>query len=132
MRTNLSLTAMLVVLAATPMLAHHSFEAEYDGKKSVTLNGAVSKVDWMNPHIWVHIDVRDDKGNTARWSCEGGNPNSLRRNGWQRDTLKTGDQVSIDGFRAKDGTNTCNMRSIKLADGKRVFAASSGDVGPQE
>ena len=132
MRTNLSLIATLLVLAATPMLAHHSFEAEYDGKKTVTLNGVVSKVDWMNPHIWVHIDVRDDKGNTAHWSCEGGNPNSLRRNGWQRDTLKTGDQVSIDGFRAKDGTNTCNMRSVKLADGKRVFAASSGDAGRRD
>ncbi|MCU1338318.1 MAG: hypothetical protein JWO19_3899 [Bryobacterales bacterium] len=132
MRTNLSLMAMLLVAAAMPTLAHHSFEAEYDGKKPVTLDGAVSKVDWMNPHIWVHIDVKDEKGNTAHWSCEGGNPNSLRRNGWQRDTLKTGDQVSIDGFRAKDGTNTCNMRSVKLADGKKVFAASSGDGGPQE
>jgi len=132
MRTALSasITALLI-LAATPVLAHHSFEAEYDGKKTVTLNGAVSKVDWMNPHIWVHIDVKDDKGNVARWSCEGGNPNSLRRLGWQRDTLKTGDQVTIAGFRAKDGTNTCNMRSVKLPDGKSVFAGSSGDGGPQ-
>jgi hypothetical protein len=137
MRTNLFVSmaasmAVLLVLVGTPVLAHHSFEAEYDDKKPVSLNGAVSKVDWMNPHIWVHIDVKDDKGSVARWSCEGGNPNSLRRSGWQRDTLKSGDQVTIAGFRAKDGTNTCNMRSVKFADGKRVFAGSSGDGGPQQ
>ena len=126
-----SMTALLI-LAAAPVLAHHSFEAEYDEKKPVSLQGTVSKMDWMNPHIWVHINVKDDKGNVARWSCEGGNPNSLRRNGWQRDTLKVGDQVLIDGFRAKDGTNTCNMRSVKFADGKRVFAGSSADGGPQQ
>lgn len=126
-----SMTALLT-FASAPVLAHHSFEAEYDEKKPVSLQGTVSKMDWMNPHIWVHINVKDDKGNVARWSCEGGNPNSLRRNGWQRDTLKVGDQVSIDGFRAKDGTNTCNMRSVKFADGKRVFAGSSADGGPQQ
>jgi hypothetical protein len=124
--------AALLLLSVTPMRAHHSFEAEYDEKKPVSLAGAVSKVDWMNPHIWVHIEVKDDKGAVAVWSCEGGNPNSLRRNGWQRDTLKAGDQVTIAGFRAKDGTNTCNMRSVKFADGKKVFAGSSGDGGPQQ
>lgn len=130
--TVITSMAALSILAAAPVLAHHSFEAEYDEKKPVSLQGTVSKMDWMNPHIWVHINVKDDKGKVAGWSCEGGNPNSLRRNGWQRDTLKVGDQVLIDGFRAKDGTNTCNMRSVKFADGKRVFAGSSADGGPQQ
>jgi uncharacterized protein DUF6152 len=130
--TVITSMAALLILAAAPVLAHHSFEAEYDEKKPVSLHGTVSKMDWMNPHIWVHINVKDDKGNVARWSCEGGNPNSLRRNGWLRDTLKVGDQVSIDGFRAKDGTNTCNMRSVKFADGRKVFAGSSADGGPQQ
>lgn len=123
---------VLLIAGSTSLLAHHSFEAEYDEKKPVSLAGSVSKIDWMNPHIWVHIDVKDDKGVVAHWSCEGGNPNSLRRNGWMRDTLKAGDEVTIAGFRAKDGTNTCNMRSVKFADGKRVFAGSSGDGGPQQ
>jgi hypothetical protein len=126
------LIGAMLITAAVSMFAHHSFEAEYDEKKPVNLKGTVMKMDWMNPHIWVHISVSDDKGNQVRWSCEGGNPNSLRRNGWVRDTLKVGDQVSIDGYRAKDGTNTCNMRSVKFADGKRVFAGSSADGGPQQ
>jgi hypothetical protein len=130
-RISVLIGAMLII-AAVPMFAHHSFEAEYDEKKPVNLKGTVTKMDWMNPHIWVHVSVSDDKGNQVRWSCEGGNPNSLRRNGWVRDTLKVGDQVSIDGYRAKDGTNTCNMRSVKFADGKRVFAGSSADGGPQQ
>lgn len=131
MRKNLAAFIMGVLfIAAVPVVAHHSFAAEYDEKKPVTLTGTVSKLDWMNPHIWIYVDTKDDSGKVAHWMCEGGNPNSLRRAGWSRNSLKEGDQVVINGYRAKDGTNTCNARSVKFPDGKRLFAGSSGDGGP--
>ena len=117
--------AAITFAAALPLLAHHSFEAQFDSKKPVTIKGKVTKVDWMNPHIYLHIDGVDDKGVAALWDCEGGNPNSLRRNGWLKTTIKAGDEITIEGTRAKDGTNTCNARSVKLADGTRVLAGSS-------
>lgn len=114
-----------LLAAATPLLAHHSFSAEFDGTKNVKLEGTVTKVDWMNPHIWVYLDVKDANG-TAHWQCEGGPPNTLTRNGWTKDALKQGDNVTIDGTLSKDGSRTCNARSIKLPDGRNVFAGSSG------
>ena len=118
------------LLVGVPLLAHHSFEAEYDAKKPISVKGKVAKVDWMNPHIYIHIEGTDDKGNTGKWQCEGGNPNSLRRNGWKKDTVKAGDEITIDGTRAKDGSNMCNARSVKLADGTRVLAGSSEGAAP--
>jgi hypothetical protein len=81
----------------------------------------------MNPHIYIHLDAKDENGKAGSWACEGGNPSSLLRMGWKRNSLKAGDQISIDGYRAKDGTNTCNARSVKLADGTKLFAGSSAD-----
>jgi hypothetical protein len=124
------LIAVLAVLSATSAFAHHSFEAEFDKNKTVVLTGTVTKVDWMNPHIYIHLDAKDETGKSASWACEGGNPGSLMRNGWKRNSLKPGDQIVIDGYRAKDGTNTCNGRSVKLADGTKLFAGSS--AGNQE
>jgi len=111
--------------APIPVLAHHSFAAEFDAAKPVTVQGAVEKVEWTNPHIWIYVDGKDAAGKVERWQCEGGSPNTLTRQGWSRDTLKVGDQVIIEGFRAKNGTNTCNSRVVKTADGKRLFAGSS-------
>ncbi len=122
-----TLIAVLAALTATVAFAHHSFEAEFDQKKTVVLTGTVTKVDWMNPHIYIHIDAKDETGKAGSWACEGGNPSSLMRLGWKRNSLKVGDQVVIDGYRAKDGSNTCNGRSVKLADGTKLFAGSSAD-----
>jgi hypothetical protein len=114
---------MLAPLAA---LAHHSFAAEFDATKPITVQGTVTKVEWMNPHIWIYVDMKDAGGGIAKWQCEGGSPNTLTRQGWRKDTLKNGDAVVIEGSRAKDGTNTCNARVVKTGDGKRLFAGSSG------
>ena len=123
--------ALLFLLAPALLLAHHSFAAEFDSTKPVTVTGAVSKVEWTNPHIWIYVDHKDGAaGAVAKWSCEMGSPNSLMRLGWRSDSLKQGDQVTIEGTRAKDGSNTCNARTVKLADGRRMFAGSSEGVAP--
>jgi hypothetical protein len=127
---GLMVAGLGLLLTAAPAIAHHSFAAEYDGNKPITLKGTVTKIDWMNPHIWVYLDVKDDSGSVTHWQCEGGPPNSLTRNGWTKDALKIGDQVTVEGFKAKDGTNTINSRSVKLPDGRSVFAGSAEDGGP--
>lgn len=131
MRTKIAVAmAGALLLAAAPVLAHHSFASEFDSSKPVTLKGEVTKIDWMNPHIWIYIDAKDESGAVAHWQCEGGPPNSLSRQGWSRNSLKAGDIVTIEGFRAKDATNTCNSRSVKLPDGKSLFSGSAEDGGP--
>lgn len=131
MKTKLALSIMAVsLMAAIPALAHHSFAAEYDANKPISLTGTVTKVEFLNPHIWVYLDAKNESGAVTHWQCEGGAPNSLKRQGWSKESLKAGDTVVIDGFRAKDGTNTCNSRSVKLPDGRRVFAGSAEDGGP--
>ena len=125
------LLALVVLFSAVPVFAHHSFAAEYDVKQPVTLKGVVTKVDWLNPHIYLYVDVKDANDNTVNWSVEGGPPNSLYRLGWRKDTLKPGDAVTIDAFRAKDGTSTANARNVLLPDGRKVFAGSADDGGPK-
>ena len=131
--TQAVLAAGIGLLAATlPLVAHHSFAAEFDNAKPISLQGVVTKLDWMNPHIWIYLDTKDDAGAVAHWQCEGGPPNALTRQGWSKDSLKISDQVTIEGFRSKDGTNTCNARSVKLPNGKSVFAGSAEDGGPSK
>ena len=112
-------------LCTVPMLAHHSFSAEYDRAKTVELKGTVTKVEWMNPHARFYVDVKDDKGGVANWEFELGSPNGLLHEGWTRNSLKKGDVVTVTGSLAKDGTKLVNARKITLADGTQVMGASS-------
>ena len=130
MKTLTCLLAGLLLAAAAPMFAHHAFAAEYDSTKPITLKGVVTKIEWMNPHTWFYIDVKDDTGNVQHWQCETGAPIELVRRGWKKADLKIGDIVNVQGFRAKDGTNTANARLVTLPDGKKVFSGSADDGGP--
>jgi len=130
MKATWGVLATLIV-AVVPMLAHHSFSAEFDSTKPVTLKGSITKVEWLNPHIWLYLDVKDDAGKAVRWQCEGGAPNSLTRNGWTKNALKEGDAVTITGTLAKDKSSTCNASSVTLPDGRRVFAGSSNPDAKQ-
>lgn len=121
--------AAVLGLAAVPALAHHSFAAEYDAAKPVTLTGTVTKVEWMNPHARFYIDVKDDAGKVTNWEFELGSPNGLMRRGWTRNSLKAGDVVTVNGSLAKDGSSLANARTIKLADGRQVFAGSATETG---
>jgi hypothetical protein len=130
-------TSLLCVLAiglglsAMPALAHHSFAAEYDNKKPVDLTGTVTKVEWMNPHARFYLDVKDgDK--VTNWEFELGSPNGLMRQGWTRNSMKIGDSVSVQGAMAKDGSNLANARTVKLSDGRKLFAGSASETGRDE
>ncbi|HXP88725.1 MAG TPA: DUF6152 family protein [Bryobacteraceae bacterium] len=126
------LPAAVALLVSLPLLAHHSFAAEYDQKQPLTIKGVVTKLDWMNPHVYFYVDSTDSDGKVTHWACEAGNPNALARRGWKKDSLKAGDRVTIQAFRAKDASNTVNARSIVLTDGKKIFAGSADDGGPAE
>ncbi|HTR36430.1 MAG TPA: DUF6152 family protein [Bryobacteraceae bacterium] len=124
-----------MLLAAAPMLAHHSFGAEFDGDKPVTISGVVTKVEWSNPHSHFFMDVTDAKGNTANWRLDGYPPVVLSRTGWHRDaTLKPGDKVTVFGWRSRDGTNWAHGRQVTFPDGKKLYfgpPAGTGDGGAQ-
>ena len=132
MRARISVLGAGLVISALPVLAHHSFSAEYDAKQPVELKGAVTKVEWTNPHARFYVDVRDDTGNVTNWNFELASPNVLIRSGWKRTSLKVGDMVTVNGSRAKYGSHMANARSIVLSDGRRVFAGSSADGGPNQ
>jgi hypothetical protein len=127
MKTKLSIAAvgLGLLLASVPAIAHHSFAAEFDAAKPIKLTGSVTKVEWMNPHTYFYIDVKDEKGQTANWGLEMGSPNGLMRQGWTRNSMKIGDVVTVEGSAAKDGSNIGNARSVTLSGGQRLFAASS-------
>ena len=121
---------MCLVCSAVPLLAHHSFSAEFDAQKSIEVTGVVTKLDWANPHTYFWIDVKDEKGATVNWGCETNGPNGLIRAGWRRDSLKVGDTVTVGGYRAKDGSHLMDARRVQLPDGRKVFMGNAEDGGP--
>jgi hypothetical protein len=117
--------AAATLTMAAPADAHHAFAAEFDAKQPITLRGTVTRVEWINPHTWIHIDVKDADGKVVEWMIEGGTPNTLLRNGVDRKSLPAGTEIAVDGYRAKSGLNRANGRDITLADGRKLFLGSS-------
>ena len=130
-RQNIFVAGVVVLLAAMPVLSHHSFYAQFDANKPVKLTGAVTKVEWENPHAWFYIDVKEDSGAVSNWGFELGSPNLLIRAGWGRNTLKTGDVVTVEASRAKNGKNIANAKVVILnSTGQKLFTGSSQGQTP--
>ena len=126
-------SAALIIAAALPMSAHHSFSAEFDSSKQVTLEGKVVMMEWVNPHSWLHIDVTQPDGSVQRWKIEGGSPSVLLRKGWNRDSLPPGLKVKVVGFQAKDGSLRASSRDLTFPDGRRMdLGGSSNTDGPSK
>src|SRR5215510_14748397 len=121
----------LMVAATAPIVAHHSFAAEFDAKQPVLFKGTVTKMEWINPHVWIHMNVTQRNGKTEAWMVEGGAPTVRFRRGFSKASLHAGTQIVVDGYRAKDGTNKMNAREITFADGRKLFAGSEGTGAPR-
>ncbi len=120
------------LLAPAGLWAHHAFQAEFDSKKPIHLRGTVTKMEWINPHAWLHIDVKNADGTVSEWMIEAGTPNTLFRRGFTKDSLKIGTEVIVDGYQAKDGSNSGNGRDVTLPDGRKLFFGSTGTGAPDD
>jgi hypothetical protein len=126
------IAATVVFTAGAPLHAHHAFAAEFDANKPIKLRGTVVKMEWINPHTWIHIEVKQPNGKVEPWAIEGGPPNALFRRGFARNSLPTGIEIVVEGFQAKDGSRRANGRDVTFADGKRLFLGSSGTGAPPD
>jgi hypothetical protein len=125
-------TGASILLIGSVVSAHHSFAAEFDANKPIQLRGTVAKVEWINPHTWIHIDVKDADGKVERWMVEGGTPNTLLRRGLTKASLPEGTEILVDGYRAKNGSNRANGRDVTFPDGRKLFMGSSGTGAPRD
>lgn len=133
MRTRLSVVAAgasLLLLSTVPVVAHHAFSAEFDANRPVQMTGTVTKMEWVNPHSWIHIDVKKPDGTIEKWMIEGGTPNTLLRRGLRKQDLPAGTVIKVEGFQAKDGGLRANGRNLTLPDGRALFLGSSGTGAP--
>jgi Family of unknown function (DUF6152) len=131
MRTKFSVVmAGFALLSAVPLMAHHAFSAEFDANKPVNLKGTVTEMEWINPHAWIHMDVKGPDGTITNWMVEGGAPNALLRRGFSKTSLPPGVEIIVDGFQSKDGSARANGRELTLADGKKLFLGSAGTGAP--
>jgi hypothetical protein len=126
------LTGALLLVAGASVSAHHSFAAEFDANQPVQLRGTVVRVEWINPHTWIHLDVKKPDGAVERWMIEGGTPNTLLRRGLTKNSLPQGTEIMVDGYKAKNGTNRANGRDLTFTDGRRLFMGSSGIGAPRD
>jgi hypothetical protein len=124
-KTAIVVAAAVLLLAAVPVWAHHAFAAEFDGSRLVKLRGSVTKMEWINPHAWIHIDVKDANGNITPWMVEAAAPNALLRRGWTKSSLPIGTEILVEGYQAKDGANRANGSVITFTDGRKLFVGSS-------
>jgi len=134
MRTKLAVAVVGVglLLTAAPVWAHHAFAAEFDAKKPVKFKGTVTKMEWINPHAWIHIDVKADDGKVTQWMIEAGTPNTLFRRGFTKQSLAVGTEILVDGYQSKDGSNRANGRDVTFTDGRKLFLGSSGTGAPYD
>ncbi len=134
MRTKLAVMIAVagLFMSAAPVFAHHAFAAEFDAKRPVKLRGTVSKMEWINPHAWIHVDVKGEDGNVVSWMIEAGTPNTLFRRGFTKNSLAQGTEILVDGYQAKDGSNRANGRDVTFVDGRKLFLGSSGTGAPYD
>jgi hypothetical protein len=129
---TLAVAGVLLVLATVPVWAHHAFAAEFDSKQPVKFKGVVTKMEWTNPHVWIHVDVKQPDGTIEKWSIEAGTPNVLFRRGFTKQALLPGTEILIDGYRSKDGSHRANGRDLTLPDGRTLFLGSSAPDAPDQ
>ncbi len=134
MKTTLLKVALIggaLLAAAAPAIAHHAFAAEFDSTKPIKLQGKVTKMDWINPHSWIHVDVKNADGTVTNWAIECGSPNTLFRHGLTKDSLPSGVEIVVEGYMAKDGGNRANGRDVTFTDGRKLFLGSSAGDNPE-
>jgi hypothetical protein len=129
MKKKILIAVAALLAVSAQLVAHHAFSAEFDDKKPVTLRGNVTKMEWINPHAWLHITVKETNGQMTNWDIELGPPNALVKRGWTKESIPVGKEVIVDGFMSKDGSNRANGRDVTLPDGRKLFAASSSETG---